>query len=193
MWASVDILNNNEVTQVYTRPTAITYGEVNYPANVMSSWTDLELTTIGVYPVVEDKTNLENSYYYINTNETFTFKATYTYDGVDYTNTVIGSWGTATPKNLNDTTNDDGVVTQGLKSQQINIANSTAYSELLPSDWYVVRKADNGTAIPTNWDNWRQSVRTTCETYITNVNACTSVPELEALGETPTYPPSPST
>ena len=46
MWASVDTDNN--VTKVYTRPTAITYGDVNYPANVMTSWSNAELATIGV-------------------------------------------------------------------------------------------------------------------------------------------------
>ena len=50
MWASIDSENN--VTQVYTRPTAITYGDVNYPQNVMSSWTNDELATIKVYPAV---------------------------------------------------------------------------------------------------------------------------------------------
>ena len=58
MWASVDTDNN--VTKVYTRPTAITYGDVNYPQNVMSSWSNAELATIGVYPVVEDTSNYED-------------------------------------------------------------------------------------------------------------------------------------
>jgi hypothetical protein len=44
MWASIDTDNN--VTKVYTRPTAITYGDVNYPQNVMSSWSNEELATI---------------------------------------------------------------------------------------------------------------------------------------------------
>ena len=49
MWASVDTDNN--VTKVYTKPTAITYGDVNYPANVMSSWSNAELATIGVFVI----------------------------------------------------------------------------------------------------------------------------------------------
>jgi hypothetical protein len=44
MWASID--SDNNVTKVYTRPTAITYGDVNYPQNVMSSWSNDELATI---------------------------------------------------------------------------------------------------------------------------------------------------
>jgi hypothetical protein len=189
MWASIDTDNN--VTKVYTKPTAITYGDVNYPQNVMSSWSNDELATIKVYPVIQDNTNFEDPYYYNNTNPTYTFYASVTVQGTNYTNVVVQAYGTATAKPLNDSTDSEGFLTPGLKPQQISIAQNSAYSTLQPSDWYVVRKSDNGTAIPTDWDNWRQSVRTTCETYITNVNNCTNVTQLEALGKAPTYPASP--
>ena len=204
MWASVDTDNN--VTKVYTRPTAITYGDVNYPQNVMSSWTNDELATILVYPVVEDTTNYEDPSYYINTNETFTYYDSVSVGGTTYTNTVVGAYGTATPMSLDDTTTTDPVTgetttTPGLKSNAITTQQQQAYSILQPSDWYVVRQQENGTAVPTNWDTWRQSIRTTCENQITMINACTTVPELQALyvytGDPatrplPVFPPSPS-
>jgi len=198
MWASVDTDNN--VTKVYTRPTAITYGDVNYPANVMTSWSNTELATIGVYPVVEDTSNYEDPAYYINTNETFTYYDSVSVGGITYTNTVVGAYGTATPKPLDDTTNPDGTVTPGLKSNAITVQKNQAYSILQPSDWYVVRQSENGTAIPADWDTWRESIRTTCESQVTMINACTTVPQLQALyvysGEPPTrplpvFPPSP--
>ena len=198
MWASIDTDNN--VTKVYTRPTAITYGDVNYPANVMSSWSNSELATIGVYPVVEDTSNYEDPAYYINTNETFTYYDSVSVGGTTYTDTVVGAYGTATPMSLDDTTNPDGTVTPGLKSNAISVQNNQAYTILQPSDWYVVRKSENGTAIPTDWDNWRESIRTTYQSQVTMINACTTVPELQALyvysGEPPTrplpvFPPSP--
>jgi len=198
MWASVDTDNN--VTKVYTRPTAITYGDVNYPANVMSSWSNTELATIGVYPVVEDTSNYEDPAYYINTNETFTYYDSVSVGGTTYTNTVVGAYGTATPKALDDTTNPDGTVTPGLKSNAITTQKNQAYGLLQPSDWYVVRESENGTAIPTDWDTWRESIRTTCESQVTMINACTTVPELQALyvytGDPatrplPEFPPSP--
>jgi len=198
MWASVDTDNN--VTKVYTRPTAITYGDVNYPANVMSSWSNAELATIGVYPVVEDTSNYEDPAYYINTNETFTYYDSVSVGGITYTNTVVGAYGTATPKALDDTTNPDGTVTLGLKSNAITTQKNQAYGLLQPSDWYVVRQSENGTAIPADWDTWRESIRTTCESQVTMINACTTVPQLQALytysGEPPTrplpeFPPSP--
>jgi hypothetical protein len=63
MWALVE---NNSVTRVYTRPTAITVGDINYPQNIMSMWTASELEAIGIYEVVSDGTNLKSSSYYYN-------------------------------------------------------------------------------------------------------------------------------
>ena len=199
MWASID--SDNNVTQVYTRPTAITYGDVNYPQNVMSSWTNDELATIKVYPVVQDSTNYEDPSYYVNTNETFTYYDSVSVGGTTYTNTVVGAYGTATPMALNDTTNADGTVTPGLKSKAITTQNQQAYSLLEPSDWYVVRKSENGTAIPSDWDTWSESIRTTYQQQVVAINACTTVPEFQALftpvgdppvAPLPQFPPSPS-
>ena len=199
MWASID--SDNNVTQVYTRPTAITYGDVNYPQNVMSSWTNDELATILVYPVVEDTTNYEDPSYYINTNETFTYYDSVAVGGVTYTNTVVGAYGTATPQSLNDTTDSEGNTIPGLKSYAITTQNKQAYSLLEPSDWYVVRKSENGTAIPSDWDTWRESIRTTYQQQVVAINACTTVPEFQALftpvgdppvAPLPQFPPSPS-
>jgi len=200
MWASID--SDNNVTKVYTRPTAITYGDVNYPQNVMSSWTNEELATIKVYPVVEDSTNYESPSYYINTDETFTYYDSVAINGITYTDTVVGAYGTATPQSLNDTTDSEGNTIPGLKSQAITTQNQQAYSILEPSDWYVVRKSENGTAIPSDWDNWRESIRTTYQQQVVAINACTTVPELQALyvyndatppvRPLPEFPPSPS-
>tara|TARA_B110000196_G_scaffold317752_1_gene331545 strand:- start:403 stop:1014 length:612 start_codon:yes stop_codon:yes gene_type:complete len=199
MWASID--SDNNVTKVYIRPTAITYGDVNYPENVMSSWTNDELATIKVYPVATDNSNYEDPSYYINTNETFTYYDSVAVGGVTYTNTVVGAYGTATPQSLNDTTDSEGNTIPGLKSYAITAQNKQAYSLLEPSDWYVVRKSENGTAIPSDWDTWRESIRTTYQQQVVAINACTTVPELQALyvyndatppvRPLPDFPPSP--
>ena len=107
---------------------------------------------------------------------------------------------------MNDTTTTDPdtgetTTTPGLKSNAISTQNQQAYSLLEPSDWYVVRKSENGTAIPTDWDNWRESIRTTYQQQVVAINACTTVPELQALftpvgdppvAPLPQFPPSPS-
>ena len=103
MWALVE---SGSVTQIYTRPKAITVGEVNYPANIFMLWSSDELEAIVIYEVVVDNSNFKNPSYYINTNQSF-----------DFANDVVtASYGTATPKNLDDTTDPDtGDVTHGLK------------------------------------------------------------------------------
>jgi len=180
MWASVDTDNN--VTKVYTRPTAITYGDVNYPQNVMSSWTNDELATIEVYPAITDSSNYEDPSYYINTNETFTYYDSVSVGGTTYTNTVVGAYGTATPKQLDDTTDPDtGVVTPGLKSNDITVVDQQAYGLLQPNDWYVVRNQEAGTSIPADWTTYRTDVRSTAADMVSKISAVTTVDELAAL------------
>ena len=91
MWALVE---NNQVTQVYTKPKAITIGDVSYPQNIFMLWSSDELEAIGINEVVVDNSNFKNPSYYINTDQSF-----------DFANDVVtASYGTATPKNLDDTT-----------------------------------------------------------------------------------------
>ena len=87
MWAFVD---SETVEKVYTRPTAITVGDNQYPANVMTLWSDAQLKGIGVYRVVVDNSKYKDPKYYINTNQEFTFAS----------NKVKATYGTATAKDL---------------------------------------------------------------------------------------------
>ena len=56
MWALVE---SNNVTQVYTRPKAITIGDVNYPSNIFMLWSSSELEAIGIYEVVIETQTLK--------------------------------------------------------------------------------------------------------------------------------------
>jgi len=57
----------------------------------------------------------------------------------------------------------------------------TAYTLLAPNDWYVVREADNGTACPADIKTWRQSIRETCASKVTGIQATSTTDELAAL------------
>ena len=70
MWA---LVQNNEISEVFKNPKPITIGDVNYPSNIFSLWSSDDLEGIGIYEVVEDNTNLKDSDYYVNTNQSFTF------------------------------------------------------------------------------------------------------------------------
>ena len=124
MWALVE---SGSVSKVYTRPKAITVGDVNYPANIFMLWSAVELKAIGIYEVIINNTKYKDPEYYINTNQSFNFAA----------NKVTASYGTATAKPLADSTDqaETGVVTRGLKYNHAQKIDQQAYSALEPSDW----------------------------------------------------------
>jgi len=80
-------------------------------------------------------------------------------------------WDASTPKALEDVNavDEDGnpvldidgeqMVILGLKSQAIALTKSQAAGLLAPTDWYVTRKAETGTEIPSEILTYRQSVR----------------------------------
>jgi len=169
MWALVE---NNEVSKVYTRPKAITIGDVSYPQNIFMLWSSDELEAIGIYEVVVDNDNFKNPAYYINTNQSFDWNDS----------EVVASYGEATPKELDDTTDPDtGDVTHGLKWNHDQVIINQAYGLLQPNDWYVVRETEAGTAIPADWTTFRSGVRSTAADMQSKIDACTTVDELAAL------------
>ena len=170
MWALVE---DNNVTQVFTRPKAITIGDNQYPSNIMSVWSAEDLEAIGIYEVVIDNTNLKDQEYYINTNQSFDFA----------NGTVTASYGTATAKSLDDVTDDDGNVTRGLKYNHKQTINAQAGSILSATDWYRIREADGGTAVPSNVSTHRTAVRTKANAMCTQIDGAADVDALAALYE----------
>ncbi len=181
MWALVE---SGSVTQIYTRPKAITVGEVNYPANIFMLWSASELEAMGIYEVVIDNTNLKSNEYYINTNQSFDFA-----DGV-----VTASYGTATAKPMDDvlfTAQDetDGLGTEGdvkqvgIRQGHKDIINSQAGGLLQDTDWMVVRAAEGGTAVPSDIATWRAAVRTKSNDMCTAIDNAADVDALAALYE----------
>jgi len=179
MWALVE---SNNVTQVYTRPKAITIGEVNYPSNIFMLWSSSELEAIGIYAVVIDNSNLKDKEYYINTNQTFAFA-----DG-----TVTASYGTATARLLDNvlfTAQDetDGLGTEGevrqpgIRQGYIDIINQQAGGLLQDTDWMVVRAAEGGTAVPSSITTWRAAVRTKANAMQVQIDGAANVDALAAL------------
>ena len=168
MWALVE---NNQVSKVYTRPKAITIGDVSYPQNIFMLWSSDELEAIGIYEVVVDNSNYKDPEYYNNTNQTFAFSS----------GTVTASYGTATAKPLDDTTDDEGYVIKGIRPEHLKVITNQAYGLLQPNDWYVVRETEAGTAIPADWTTFRTDVRSTAADMQSKINAVTTVDQLAAL------------
>ncbi len=79
--------------------------------------------------------------------------------------------------------NSDGSqkVILGVKSLLKAEEKATAGSLLAPYDWYVVRKAEKGTAIPTTVQTFRNKVRTACDTREKEIDACKDTAALVTL------------
>lgn len=82
---------------------------------------------------------------------------------------------------------EDGnqVVTKGLKSQAVAQAKATAGGLLADSDWYVVRKAEVGTAIPADVLTYRAAVRQASNDIEAAINAVEDHDAFMALYDSP--------
>jgi len=179
MWALVE---SGSVTKIYTRPKAITIGDVNYPSNIFTMWTSSELEAIGIYSVVIDNTNLKNPEYYTNTNQSFAFGS----------GKVTASYGTATARPLDnvlftaqnetDGLGIEGKVKQpGVRPPKLVIVDQQAYDLLLPNDWMVVKATETGGSVASAWTTYRAAVRTAAASMVTKINAVSDVDALAAL------------
>ena len=88
-WAHV--IDGN-IQQIYQRPKSLVIGEVRYPSNMFTKYTDAEKAAIGIYPVVDTGTKGDDKFQY-------TSQATYTFDSSN--NRVTTSY-TITDKALAD-------------------------------------------------------------------------------------------
>lgn len=81
----------------------------------------------------------------------------------------------------------DGVqlVTKGLKSNAIATVKQQAAGLLTPTDWYVTRKAETDTEIPSDILTYRQSVRTASGAIEAAISGVTTLEAFIALYEAP--------
>ena len=180
------IVEDNNITQYINNPKSVVIGDVRYPAKIFQLWSQSEKEAIGIYEIIVDKTNYKDPAYYNNANSTYTFA-----DGQ-----VTESWGTATPKRLNDENavdengepvlDNDGVqlINYGLKTEKKRIVKQQASGLLAPTDWYVVKASEvESYNVPENITTFRANVRAKSNEMETQIDACTNVDELKALYE----------
>ena len=143
---------------------AFSHNDINYPANWLRLSTADEKTALGITEVADAPT-YDNRFY----------------------------WGDGTAKTLTDTNEVDEngdplldsegnqVITLGGKSVLKAQEKATAGSLLARYDWYVVRKAEKSTAIPTAITTYRDAVRTACNTRETEIDNCADTAALVTL------------
>jgi len=103
--------------------------------------------------------------------------------------------GTLIPRSLTDINevDEDGdpvldsqgnqIVTLGLKSVWVARTKRTANDKLAVHDWYVTRKAEKATAIPSSVTTYRDAVRTKCDEIETALNDAANLTAFMALFE----------
>jgi len=65
-----------------------------------------------------------------------------------------------------------------VKPGMLTEQDSTARNLLNGTDWYVVRKSENNTAIPVGITSYRTAVRDTCESRKVAINGAADIPAL---------------
>ena len=77
-------------------------------------------------------------------------------------------------------------VTDGLKSKYIKETKQRANSLLAPTDWMVVRKAeDSSKTLASKYTTYRAAIRTACAAIEQDINDCSSLAEFMALWNRP--------
>jgi len=180
------LVQDGNIVQMPKGNKGITIDGNQYPASIYTLWTDAERLAIGIYPVRIDTTNKKDEAWYINTNITYAVSG----------NEVVGTYGTATAKNIDDTLwtqqdADDGlmpsdkevgdVATRGLKYIKKEMINNQCAGILAPSDWMVVKATETGGTMDSGWKTWRASVRTKCNSMQTQIDNASDVDALAAL------------
>ena len=176
------LVESGKITKYLSGNKGITIGDKQYPKAIFGLWSKDEREAIGIYEIEIDNTNKKDEKWYINTNITYSFGS----------GKVTGSYGTATAKAHADSLftaqdEEDGLGTEGdlksegLKTILIKNLKSQAANELKNTDWYVIRKADAGTAIPSSITTHRAAVRTKCAEMETAITNAADTPALETL------------
>ena len=178
------IITDGSISKIINYAKPLVIGDVRYPAKIFSVWTASELAAIGIIEVTFDNSKKKDEKYYINTNQTFTYDAD--------AGTVTAAYGNATAKAHADTLwtaqdETDGfgtegeVKTEGLKTKFIRTVKVQAKVLLNETDWYITRKAEKNTAIPSAITTWRDGIRTKQAEMETSITNASDTPALETL------------
>ena len=156
MWA---LIVDGSINKIFKVPEAFKHPTtgIQYPRNWLNLATDSEKASVGFIEVTYSGSHKDGEYY-INS------ESSPVYDASAGTVVITKS---STARNVAD-----------LKTSKKEAASSNAYNLLQSTDWYVVRKEEIGTAIPSNVTAYRTAVRLVCNSLKT---AITNASDLDAL------------
>ena len=141
-----------------------THNETNYPANWLRLSTEEDRKAIGITEV-DDPILYDSTFFY--------------QDGTSKSLTDTNA--TDANGDLLKDSNGNQVVILGVKSVLKRDEKGMASQKLSKYDWYVTRKAEKGTAIPTEITTYRDAIRTACNTRETEIDNCADTAALVTL------------
>ena len=176
------LVESGSITKMLNGNKGITIDGIQHPRAIYTLWTEAERNALGIYTVEYDNSNKKDEKWYINTNQSYAFGS----------GKVTATYGTATAKAHADTLftaqdetdglgTEDDVKTEGLKTKLIRDVKLNAANELAKTDWYVVRKSEESTAIPSAITTHRRLVRSRQAAMETSITNASDTPALETL------------
>ena len=159
MWA---LIVDGSINRFFKVPTAFKHPTtgIQYPRNWLNLASDSEKASVGFIEVTYSGSHKSGEYY--NNSESAPV-----YDASKGTVVITKS---STAKNLAD-----------LKITKKEAARTNAYANLLPTDWYVTRKSEISTAIPSKITAFRTAVRLVCNSLCTAIDDASDIDALAAL------------
>ena len=182
------LITDGSIAKYLSGNRGLTIGSIQYPRDIFSKWTEAERNAIGIFEVIQNNAKKKEEEYYVNTNQTFTYDAD--------AGTVTATYGDATAKAHADTTwtqdqidageapagaDTDTVAVEGLKTIRIRTVKAQAAGILQDTDWYIVRKADADTNVPSAITTYRAAVRTKAAAMETLITNASNTPAIETL------------
>ena len=164
MWA---LLNSDEDTIVETifNPKAMTIGGIQYSRDIFKLWTVAERKAVGLVPITTTGSHLDTTYY-TEDNESYAI--------AEDKASVVRTIGTKAADK----------VLAAVKSEQVTNAKGICNGSLKNTDWYVVRKAEASTAIPSKITAYRTAVRTVYAAAKSAINGAANIGALVAVNAT---------
>jgi len=164
MWA---LLNSDEdtIVEIINNPKPMTIGGIQYSKDIFNLWTVAERKAVGLVPITTTGSHLDTTYY-TEDNESYAI--------AEDKASVVRTIGTKAADK----------VLAAVKSEQVTNAKGICNGSLKNTDWYVVRKAEASTAIPSKITAYRTAVRTVYAAAKSAINGAANIGALVAVNAT---------
>ena len=179
MWAKVV---DGSVEELIAHPKNIVdENGIQHPRSIFSIWTKEEKIAIGIYDVIMAPTY--DAKYYISHDPTYAVDGDNVVQSIEKAGDHRLEDEDAVDEDGNPVLDIDGnqLINRGLKSNTIQTIKSQQASYLAQTDWAIIRKSDNDTAIPVNIQTYRDAIRVKAEEMETAVTNCTTMDDFKSL------------